>query len=100
MHHNLRFKPSAHEQLILIENDPSLKGVLKQIKDIVFLDFDLVQEVRISHLQKKIFFKVAINEGDTNFYIDFENHEDDEILQILKKILKKEITFVEKRFVY
>jgi len=32
MHRELRFTPTADEQLDRIENDPSLKGVLKQVR--------------------------------------------------------------------
>ena len=32
MRRELRFKPTADEQLTRIENDPALKGVLKQVR--------------------------------------------------------------------
>ena len=32
MHRELRFTPTADEQLAIIENDSSLKGVLKQVR--------------------------------------------------------------------
>lgn len=42
MHRKLRFTPTADEQLDRIENDPSLKGVLKQVgKTLGYLETDL-----------------------------------------------------------
>jgi hypothetical protein len=42
MRHKLRFTPTAHEQLTKIENDPALKGVLKQVrKALGYLETDL-----------------------------------------------------------
>ena len=32
MHRELRFKPTADEQLQIIEGDPALKGILKQVR--------------------------------------------------------------------
>lgn len=42
MHRKLRFTPTADEQLDRIENDPSLKGVLKQVgKTLGYLETNL-----------------------------------------------------------
>lgn len=42
MYHKLRFTQTADEQLSVIENDPSLKGLLKQVrKNLGYLETDL-----------------------------------------------------------
>ena len=75
------------------------KGVVKKIGDIVFLNLDLIQEVWVSHNQEKIFLKVDINESDTNFYLWFKNHEDDEIIKALTEVRKDIPIYGEEKFI-
>jgi hypothetical protein len=50
MRRKLRFTPTAHEQLARIENDPALKGLLKQVrKTLGYLETNLYTKSLQSH---------------------------------------------------
>ena len=55
MNRKLRYKPTADEQLCSIENDPSLKGVLKQVrKTLGYLETNLQAKSLQTHEFKSL----------------------------------------------
>jgi hypothetical protein len=94
MHRELRFKPTASEQLGILRNDPALKGVLGQVrKTLVYLETNLRAKSLQTHeyrsltrrYGRKVF--VAYVQQDTpGAYRTFWHYGDDEIDRNGKRI--------------
>jgi hypothetical protein len=87
MHRELRFTPTADEQLDRIENDPSLKGVLKQVrKTLGYLETNLRAKSLQTHefesltrrYGKKVF-EAYVQQETPGAYRIFWNYGPDEI---------------------
>jgi hypothetical protein len=87
MRRELRFTPIAHEQLNEIENDPALKGVLKQVrKTLGYLETNLQAKSLQTHefesltrRYKRKVFEAYIQQNTPGAYRVFWHYGDDEI---------------------
>ena len=87
MHRELRFTPTACAQLDEIENDPSRKGVLKQVrKTLGFLETNLraksLQTHKYESLTKRYWrdvFEAYVQQNTPGAYRVFWHYGDDEI---------------------
>jgi hypothetical protein len=87
MHRELRYTPTADEQLSRIENNPALKGILKQVrKTLGYLETNLQAKSLQTHefesltrrYGKKIF-EAYIQQKTPGAYRVFWRYRDDEI---------------------
>ena len=82
MNRELRFTPSADEQLTIIEGDPSLKGVLKQVrKTLGYLETNLRAKSLQAHEFKSLSrrYKRKVFEAYAGDYRVFWHYGDDEL---------------------
>ncbi|MFX0135009.1 MAG: hypothetical protein ACFFDN_15315 [Candidatus Hodarchaeota archaeon] len=75
------------------------KRSIERINDITFLDLNRIQEIWVSHKIGKIFLRVNIHKGDTNFYIKFQNDEANEIIKALTEVRKDIPIYGEEKFI-
>jgi hypothetical protein len=87
MHRKLRFTPTADEQLTIIENNPALKGVLKQVrKTLGYLETNLQAKSLQTHefesltrrYGKKVF-EAYVQQNTPGAYRTFWHYGPDEI---------------------
>ena len=94
MRRELRFKPSADEQLTRIENDPALKGVLKQVrKTLGYLETNLRAKSLQTHEYESLtrrydrkVFEAYVQQDTPGAYRTFWHYGDDEIDENGKRI--------------
>ena len=94
MRRELRFKPPADEQLTRIENDPVLKGVLKQVrKTLGYLETNPQYKSLQTHEYKSLtmrygrkIFEAYTQQNTPNAYRTFWYYGDDEIDKSGKRI--------------
>jgi len=87
MRRELRFKPTANEQLARIENDPALKGVLKQVKKTLgYLETNLGAKSLQTHEYESLtrrygrkIFEAYAQQNTPGAYRVFWHYGDDEI---------------------
>lgn len=87
MHRKLRFTPTADEQLDRIENDPSLKGVLKQVrKTLGYLETNLRAKSLQTHESESLTtrygkkaFEAYVQQRTPGTYRIFWHYDPDEI---------------------
>ena len=87
MHRELRFTPTADEKLEEIENDPALKGVVKQVrKTLGYLETNLQAKSLQSHefesltkRYKRKIFEAYAQQNTPGAYRVFWHYGDDEI---------------------
>jgi len=86
MKRELRFKPTADEQLSRLENDPASRGVLKQIKKtLAYLETDLHARSLQTHEYKSLtrrygrkVFEAYVQQSTPSAYHVFWHYGDDE----------------------
>ncbi len=94
MRRELRFKPTADEQLTRIENDPALKGVLKQVrKTLGCLETNLRAKSLQTHEYESLtrrydrkVFEAYVQQDTPGAYRTFWHYGDDEIDENGKRI--------------
>ena len=94
MRRELRFKPTADEQLTKIENDPALKGVLKQVrKTLGYLETNLQAKSLQTHEYKSLtrrygrkIFEAYVQQDTPGAYRTFWYYGDDEVDKNGKRI--------------
>ena len=94
MRRELRFKPTADEQLTRIENDPALKGVLKQVrKTLGYLETNLRAKSLQTHEYESLtrrydrkVFEAYVQQDTPGAYRTFWHYGDDEIDENGKRI--------------
>ncbi len=94
MRRELRFKPTADEQLTRIENDPALKGVLKQVrKTLGYLETNLRAKSLQTHEYESLIrrygrkvFEAYVQQDTPGAYRTFWHYGDDEIDESGKRI--------------
>ena len=94
MRRELRFTPVADEQLTLIEDDPSLKGVLKQVrKTLGYLETNLRSKSLQTHEYESLtrrygikVFEAYAQQNTPSAYRVFWHYGPDEINEIGKRI--------------
>ena len=87
MHRELRFTPTADEQLSLIEGDPALQGVLKQVrKTLGYLETNLRAKSLQTHKHeslsiryKREIYEAYVQQNTPGAYRVFWHYGDDEI---------------------
>ena len=94
MHRELRFSPTADEQLTIIENTPALKGVLKQVrKTLGYLETNLQAKSLQTHPHHSLtrrygrkIFESYIQQDTPGAYRVFWHYGDDELNNKGKRI--------------
>ena len=94
MRRELRFKPTADEQLTRIESDPALKGVLKQVrKTLDYLETNLRAKSLQTHEYESLtrrydrkVFEAYVQQDTPGAYRTFWHYGDDEIAENGKRI--------------
>ena len=94
MRRELRFKPTADEQLTRIENDPALKGVLKQVRKTQgYLETNLRAKSLQTHEYESLtrrydrkVFEAYVQQDTPGAYRTFWHYGDDEIDENGKRI--------------
>ena len=94
MRRELRFKPTADEQLTKIESDPTLKGVLKQVrKTLSYLETNLRAKSLQTHEYESLtrrydrkVFEAYVQQDTPGAYRTFWYYGDDEIDKNGKRI--------------